>query len=81
MEEKTGATNGEIDSTVNPPNLMQGGDLLDKIMNVHELNQEQMSKIKEKYKKDKDFVPPNTNPEKEYALDMIIEQLTEVKNS
>jgi hypothetical protein len=32
-----------------------------------------MTKIKEKYKKEKDFVPPNTNAEKEYALDMIID--------
>ena len=50
-------------------------------MNTHDLNQEQLNKIKDKYKKDKDFVPPSTNAEKEYALDMVIEQLTEVKNS
>ena len=44
------------------------------------LSQDQFQKLKEKYKKDKDFITPTTDAEKEYALDSILTQLTEVKN-
>ena len=35
--------------------------------------------MKDKFKKDKDFVNPSTDCEREYALDQIIQQLVEVK--
>lgn len=58
----------------NPPNLMSGDEgLLEKFKTDHDLNNDQFNKIKEKYKKDKDFSPPNSAAEKVYALDMIID--------
>lgn len=49
------------DTAQNPPNLMSGDEaLLDKFRVDNDLNQDQLNKIKEKYKKDKDFSPPST---------------------
>jgi hypothetical protein len=45
----------------------------------YDLSTDQLSKIKDKFKKDKDFPNPSTDAEKEFALDWIIEQLVEVK--
>ena len=57
MEEKGQPTNDGIDQSQNPPNLMQQEETLTvAFMNTHELNQEQYNKIKDKFKKDKDFV-------------------------
>jgi hypothetical protein len=39
----------------------------------YDLTADQFSKMKEKFKKDKDFPNPSTDAEKEYALDSIIE--------
>ena len=36
--------------------------------------------MKDKFKKDKDFVNPTTDAEKEFVLDIVLTQLTEVKN-
>lgn len=47
----------------------------------YELSQDQFSKIKEKYKRDKDFVAPTNDAEKMFAVCSLVEQLTEVKNS
>ena len=41
----------------------------------YDLTADQFSKMKDKFKKDKDFPSPSTDAEKEYALDFIIEQL------
>ena len=38
-----------------------------------DLTADQLSKIKDKFKKDKDFPNPSTDAEKEFALDWIIE--------
>ena len=46
----------------------------------YDITQEQLAKIKEKYKRDKDFQQPNNEAEKMYALQSLIDQLTEVKN-
>lgn len=40
---------------------------------------DQLQKMKDKFKKDKDFPSPSTDAEKEFALDSIIDQLVEVK--
>jgi hypothetical protein len=45
-------------------------------MQTHSMSQEQFNKLKEKYKKEKDFSAPGGDfklAEKEYALDMIID--------
>ena len=39
----------------------------------YDLTADQFSKMKEKFKKDKDFPNHSTDAEKEYALDSIIE--------
>jgi hypothetical protein len=38
-----------------------------------DLTPDQLNKIKDKYKRDKDFLIPNNEAEKAYALDQIIE--------
>ena len=48
-------------------------------MAKYDLTADQFSKIKDKFKKEKDFPNPSTDIEKEYALDFIIDQLVEVK--
>jgi hypothetical protein len=45
----------------------------------YDLTYDQLSKMKDKFKKDKDFPTLSTDAEKEYALDFIIDQLVEVK--
>jgi hypothetical protein len=45
----------------------------------YDITADQLSKIKDKFKKDKDFPNPSTDAEKEFALDWLIEQLVEVK--
>ena len=45
-----------------------------------DITQDQLSKIKDKYKRDKDFQLPINEAEKCYALNSLIEMLTEVKN-
>jgi len=45
----------------------------------YDLTSDQFSKMKDKFKKDKDFPTLSTDAEKEYALDFIIDQLVEVK--
>lgn len=57
MEEKGQPTNDGMDQSQNPPNLMQQEETLTvQFMNTHELNQEQYNKIRDKFKKDKDFI-------------------------
>ena len=46
----------------------------------YDLTNDQLSKMKDKFKKEKEFPTPSTDAEKEYALDCIIEQLVEVKS-
>lgn len=46
----------------------------------YDLNQQQLDKLGEKFSKDKEFSQPVLDYEKEYVNDMIISQLTEVKN-
>jgi hypothetical protein len=45
----------------------------------YDLTYDQYVKMKEKFKKEKDFPNPSTEVEKSIALDAIIEQLVEVK--
>ena len=50
-------------------------------MQEHSLNQDQFDKISKKYKGADGFAEPKTAAEKAFALDVIIDQLTSVKNS
>ena len=45
----------------------------------YDLTAKQMQALKDKFKKDKDFVQPSNDCEREYAVDQIIQQLVEVK--
>ena len=47
----------------------------------YDLDDATLNKIKEKFKKEKDFVNPTTAAEKMFAISMLIEQLTEVRNN
>ena len=78
MEEK--ANSGGVEPQ-NINNVLHTG--VDRFMQSHNLNEAGFNKIADKYRKDKDFSAPAgefKNAEKEYALDMIIDQLVEVKN-
>ena len=44
-----------------------------------DVSESDVQKVKAKYSKDKDFVSPDTDLEKEVAIDSIIAQLVEVK--
>lgn len=69
MEEK------DANDLNDPTNILSGGAACDQFIEKHGLSQDQFTKIKEKYKKDKDFTIPSgeqLTAEKEYALDFII---------
>lgn len=58
----------------------ENGQLITDYIAKHNITQFQLDKIKEKFKREKDFALPQSEVEKEFATDMIIEQLVEVKN-
>ena len=70
MEERKANNDGDFESTL-PPDFQTEYDVSD----------EQLTKIKEKFKKEKDFQNPTTPAEKMYAISMLIEQLTEVRKA
>lgn len=79
MDEKT----PEQENNKLPSNILHGGQAAEQFVERHSLSQEAFNKIKEKFKKDKDFVSPSGEQkaaERDYVLDMLIEQLSEVKN-
>lgn len=75
MEEKTQGANSGAQGVTSESTLPQD------FLTEFELSQDQFNKIKEKYKRDKDFLNPANDAEKMYAVCQVIEQLTEVRNS
>ena len=54
MDEKT----PELDSKL-PSNILYGGQATEMFIEKHQLSQDAFQKIKDKFKKDKDFVSPS----------------------
>lgn len=71
MDEKT----PELDSKL-PSNILYGGQATESYIEKHGLSQDAFQKIKEKFKKEKDFVSPSGDlkaAERDYVLDMLID--------
>ena len=69
---KDGATGGQVDGNGQP---------ITDYASKYDMTADAVAKMKEKFnRKEKDFLQPQTEAEKEYVLDTIIAQLLEVKN-